>query len=443
MKVSCKVFDGLITKNDRVLIGVSGGTDSMCLLHLLSKARQEIGFEIIAVHINHKLRAEESDRDEDFVKEYCEKNDIKLVCKSVDVLNHAKKYGKTVEQAARELRYEVFESIMQKEKATMLAVAHHKDDQAETVLMHIARGSSLRGAMGMQIKSGNIIRPLLNFTRQDIEEYNKENKIPSVKDSSNDDVNYNRNYIRHKVIPALGKIYPDVVNSLYKFASKCAIDESFIQSVVPYNLVEVSEKAVKIKAEVDGLHQAIKTRIAKYAFERLGAYFDIEEKHILEVLELFKMKNSSKINLPFKITAYKEYDGVVLTLNKFEITNSVYQFAKGKTVVKGYGEIHVKVLTEKQSPEFGDGNHYVDFESIPTTAVWRTRQDGDVFAKIGSGTKKLNDYFTDKKIPVRLRDSIPVLASENKVFVVAGLDISDSVKITAGTDIIAQISYVK
>ncbi|MBQ7466598.1 MAG: tRNA lysidine(34) synthetase TilS [Clostridia bacterium] len=443
MEISCKVLEGLITKTDKVLVGVSGGTDSMCLLSMLLKAKSQMGFQLLAVHINHNLRGQESERDENFVKKYCEKNDIKFICESVDVLKHAKKYGKTTEQAARELRYLAFEKIMQKEKATVLAVAHHKDDQAETVLMHIARGSSLKGATGMQIKSGNIIRPLLNFTRKDIEEYNKANKIPSIKDSSNDDVNYNRNYVRHKVIPVVEKAYPDVVNSLCKFASKCAVDEDFIQSQIPYKLIVSSEKTVKLLNEVDSLHLAIKTRLVKRAFEQLGAFFDIEEKHIFEVLNLFKMKNSSKISLPFKITAFKEYDGVVLTQNKPDLKNGYYEFKTGKTNIENFGAIEIKLLSDDEMPVFGDGNHYVDFESIPATAVWRTRQDGDMFSKIGSGSKKLNDYFTDKKIPLRLRDEIMVLASGNKVLVVAGYDISDSVKITSGTDKIAKISYSK
>ena len=443
MEISCKVLNGLITKNDRVLVGVSGGTDSMCLLSLLLKAQENMGFDLIAVHINHNLRGEEANRDQEFVEKFCEKNHVKFICESVEVLKHAKKYGKTIEQAARELRYAMFDKIMQKEKATILAVAHHKDDQAETILMHIARGSSLKGAKGMSIKTGNVIRPLLNFTRKDIEEYNKANKIPNIKDSSNDDVNYNRNYFRHKVIPSIEKAYPDVVNSVCKFASKCAIDDDFIESCVPYKLIECSNKTVKLLNDVDGYHTAIKTRLVKRAFECLGAYYDIEEKHIFDVIELFKMKNSSKINLPFKIIAFKEYDGIVLTQSKPSLKSGFYDFKLGKTKIENFGEIDITLLSPQDMPEFGDGNHYVDYESIPASAVWRTRQDGDTFAKIGSGSKKLNDYFTDKKIPLRLRDSVPVLAVGNKVLIVADYDISDSVKITSGTNRIAKITYKK
>ena len=442
MEISSKVFEGLITKNDKVLVGVSGGTDSMCLLYLLERASEKMGFDFVAVHVNHNLRGEESERDQNFVEKYCQKNNIKLICESVDVNKYATKYAKTIEQAARELRYEMFDKIMQKEKATVLAVAHHKDDQAETILMHIARGSSLKGARGMSLKNGNTIRPLLNFTREDIEQYNKANKIPSIKDSSNDDVNYNRNYVRHKVLPSLEKAYPDVVNSLCKFASKCSVDDDFIQSMIPLKLIQCSENAVKILNEADNLHLAIKTRLIKMAFEQLGAYYDIEEKHIFEVLNLFKMKNSTKINLPFKIIAYKEYDGVVLTSSKnVFVKKNCFSFKTGTIKFDGFGEINAEMLSDEEIPEFGDGNHYVDYESIPSDAVWRTRDNGDVFAKIGSGSKKLNDYFTDKKIPLRLRDSIPVLVSGNKVYVVAGMDISENAKVTSGTENVVKINY--
>ncbi len=443
MNISCKIIEGFVTKNDKVLVGVSGGADSMCLLDILQKAQKQMGFSLIAVHVNHCLRGEESDRDEMFVRKYCEKNGIDFICETVDALKHSKKYAKSVEQAARELRYAAFDKIMQKEKATVLAVAHHKDDQAETVLMHIARGSSLKGAKGMALKSGYILRPLLNFTRCDIEQYNEENKIPSIKDSSNDDINYSRNFFRHKIIPDMEKVYPDAVSAVCKFADKCAIDDDFITSCIPTKMLVYRDDFVKILNQVNELHIALSSRIIKSAFEHLGAYYDIEQKHILQIKELFNMKNGSKISLPFKMIAFKEYDGVVITFKKQFAEEMVYPFKLGKTQIPDFGEINAVMLSDDSFAEFGDGNHYVDFDSIPTDAVWRTRQEGDIFAKIGSGSKKLNDYFIDKKIPQRMRDQVPVLAHGNKILVIADLDISDSVKITNGTNSIVKISYKK
>lgn len=443
MGISCKIIEGYLTQNDKILVGVSGGADSMCLLDVLQKAQQHMNFQLIAVHVNHKLRGEESNRDELFVKKYCEQKGIAFIAKSIDVEKHAKKYAKSIEQAARELRYALFDEIMQKEKATVLAVAHHKDDQAETVLMHIARGSSLKGARGMALKSGYILRPLLNFTRKDIEQYNKENKVPSIKDSSNDDINYSRNFFRHKVIPDMEKVYPDVVNAVCKFADKCAMDDDFINSCIPAKLIVCGDDYVKILNQVGNMHFAISSRIIKNAFEQLGAYYDIEQKHILQIIELFKMKNGNKISLPFKMIAFKEYDGIVITFKKLVSDEAIFPFVIGETVIPEYGEIKTSLLSEIEFPEFGDGNHYVDFESIPADSVWRKRQDGDIFAKIGSGNKKLNDYFTDKKIPQRLRDQIPILAHGNKILLIAGLDISDSVKITGGTSSIVKITYLQ
>ena len=443
MKLDFNALNPYVFANDKVIVACSGGADSMCLLSLLMEKQKETDFELVAFHVNHNIRDEEADRDEQFVRDFCAKNNVKFVCVQVKALEYAKKHGKSVEQSARELRYEEFRKILEKENANKIAVAHHKDDQAETILMHIFRGSSIKGAIGMASVSGNIIRPLLDFSRKDIEEYNKQHKIESVEDSTNSDVNYRRNFIRHQVLPEVEKVYPGAVNALCEFAKRCKVDDDFIESQVPLQFLKEGKNEIKILQEADEKPIALKIRLIKKAFEKIGVFADIEQKHLKSILELFKLKSGASVSLPCSLYGVKVYDGVIISKKKIKEKQSEIPFSLGEVDFKGFGKIYALNITDKQDPEFGDGNHYLDYAKIPFSAVWRTRKDGDLFTKFGSGTKKLNDYFTDKKVERTLRDQIPVLAVGNKILAVAGMDISENVKITSKTEQIIKIIYAK
>lgn len=441
MALDKSLLNVFLKRGDKVLVGVSGGADSMCLLSLLCEFSKSIEIDILAVHVNHNLRDLEAKRDEEFVCKHCKNLGIKVKSVHINVSSYAEKEGKTIEQAARELRYDVFNKLLKEQKADKILVAHHMGDQSETVLMHIARGSSVKGASGMQTMFGEIVRPLLRFSKEEIVEYCKNNNVEYIEDSSNSDTKYARNFIRHEVMPKLKSVYPSIESNLCNFASHCARDEDFIESVLPLELISIEQNKVCIKGEVQNLHKALSTRLVKKAFEKLDAYADMEEKHILQVLELFDLKNGCELSLPNKIYAYKEYDNITLVKGKQKLKTKEQKFALGETKIKGYGSIFALDITGKQEPEFGDGNHYVDMQKIPFSAIWRTKKDGDIFAKLGSGSKKLSDYFTDKKVPKRMRDIIPVLAVGNKILVVAGLDIADGVKLTAKTEQIIKIIY--
>ncbi len=443
MDLDFNVLNEYVFKGDKVIVACSGGADSMCLLSLMIEKQQQTDFELVALHVNHNIRDKESDRDENFVREFCEQKNVKFISVSVKAVEEAKKTGKTLEQSARELRYGAFAKVLEKEKANKIAVAHHKDDQAETILMHIFRGSSLKGASGMANVSGNVIRPLLDFSRKDIEQYNKKNHVPNVEDSTNNDVNFCRNFIRKEILPKIEKVYPSVVNSLCEFAKRCKVDDDFIMEQIPSNVLVQNKDEIKILQSVEQMSNAIKTRIIKTAFEKIGVFADIEQKHLFAVSELFKLKSGSKISLPNSLFGTKVYDGVVISKKKKQEKVQDKPFVIGETEFKGFGKIFAIDITDKQDPEFGDGNHYLDFAKVPFSAIWRTRKDGDVFTKFGGGTKKLNDYFTDKKVERSLRDSIPVLAVGNKILVVAGMDISENVKISSKTEQIVKIIYLK
>ena len=438
MELSYNILKSFIQEGDCVLVGVSGGADSMCLIDLIDKYSKICSFKFYAVHINHNLRNEEALRDEDFVRTFCKEKGINFIKESIKTLDYAKENLKTIEQAGRELRYKVFEELSKTLKANKLFVAHHKDDQAETVLMHILRGSSIKGASGIKEKSNNIFRPLLKFTRKEIEKYNKDNNIKFVTDSSNNEVKYTRNYIRNVVLPTLSKMYPNVVNSLSNFAEECEKVDCFIEKNIDKKSVNI--KNGKAFISVDGLNKdsVLSSRLIKYAIECLGVFADIEKKHIDDILKLKEKNNGKSINLTNNLVAYKEYDFIVIeTPNR--TNNKTQKFFIGNVNFGDFGEFKVEKVKFNKEIKFEKGCLYLDYDKIPEGAEFRTRKDGDIFKKFGSGTKKLSDYFTDSKISRRIRDNVPLLAYENNVLCVVGKEISDSVKVSNDTKFIIKI----
>lgn len=440
MTLSYNILSDYIVEGDNVIVAVSGGADSMCLLDLIHQYSKKVEFNFCVVHVNHNIRNEESDRDQRFVEEYCAKNSIKCKTFAVKAVNFAKKHGQTLEQAARELRYGAIYNYKSEINANKIFVAHHMTDQAETVLMHIARGASLKGAKGMS-PVGELFRPLLSFSKEQILKYVQKNDIPFVNDSTNDDCLYARNFVRKEVLPKLEKVYPKVKQALCQFADKCRIDDDFIESMLPYDLLKIENKGAKILKGIEEKHPALSLRIIKKAFEFIGVMSDIEQKHLIKVLELFEKRAGATLNLPHQVKAYKEYDGVFL-IKENRDRKEIYQpFELSNFNFDGFGKVFLQKIDKNADFKYEKGCHYIDLDKIPQNAVWRTIKAGDFFKKYGGGTKKLADYFTDKKIVKRKRDLIPVLATDKTILLVAGMDISDQLKITEETKRIIKISY--
>lgn len=430
---------------ERVAVGVSGGADSMVLLHFLKTNEQFFGIELVCINVNHGIRGEEGNWDSDFVRDYCKKNKIRFVGKKINVPAHVKTTGESVEEAARNLRYKAFEDIMQKLNISKICLAHHLNDQAESVLMHIFRGSGLRGATGMQFVANNgritIVRPLIYTSKKEILKYAKANKVEFVEDSSNKSLEYARNYIRAKVIPIIEKNYTNVVEGIANFSRNAREDEDFIESSLPGGYLLKTDKGVFLKLSALSLPYSLRTRLIRKAFFIVGAEADIEQKHINIVSEMEKLKSGSRLSMPWDVTVYKDYDNIAFVRGKIDENKTERLFNFGNFNFKGFGDI---VITKNEEEVvFGSNRHYVDFLKIPVTATWRTKRQGDIFAKLGSGSKKLVDYFTDKKIPQRQRGLIPLLAVKNEVLIVAGEDISEKVKIDDQTQQIIRLDYFK
>lgn len=439
-KINEKLLNGLVKAGDSVLVGVSGGADSMCLLTLLIKLREKVNYKLYAIHINHGLRGTESVRDQQLVQNYCKANKVACEVVNVDVKGYCAKNGTTTEEGARILRYKSFDKFMKEKNLNLLAVAHNRKDQAETILMHILRGGSIKGASGMQQKSENILRPLLNVGREEIEKYNQENAVPYIVDSTNADISYSRNFIRHEILPRLKTIYPNTENALINFSELARRDNDFIESLLPTNLLIEVKNSVKLPNKIKDLEYPLSSRLVILATKKLGVNKDVEQVHIESVLALYGKKSGASVNLVHGLTAHRDYDGVTIEKN---VDNGVFEvdFGEKRTDFANFGEILVEKADNFADFSQNELTHYIDADKVPQGAVWRQFAAGDVFCPVNSSSKKLSDYYTDKKIERRRRERIPVLAVKKTILVVAGLGISEKVKIDSSTKKAYRIKY--
>lgn len=417
----------MIKAGDRVGVAVSGGEDSMALLTLLNHLAQQLDFSIVAIHVNHNIRKSAS-RDVRFVKKYCDDNGIEFVKYVVNAPEYSTANKVGLEVAARELRYQCFEAAVKKYKLDKVAMAHHLNDQAETVLMHLFRGCGLEGASGMAPVRGFYIRPFLETKKSDIIAYNYRNSIPHVEDETNEDNAYRRNYIRNVLLPEITREWRGAAENLASFGKIAARDNKYITNQCDMNGIVRDGNVVRIPLSRFYLPDAIVTRLIYHGLGLLGLRVDIEIKHINAIMQLSADGlNGEKVSLPHNAYAVKEYEYISLVRSETRPQFKEYSFRVGKTVVEGFGTISVtKTISYKLALQ--RGLFVIDADKLPRKAKWRFRLDGDMFEKIGGGTKKLNSYLTDKKIPARLRPTTPVLALDHEVYVVGGVDISEKVK---------------
>ncbi len=432
----------LIKSGEIIGVACSGGRDSIALLHYLNSIKAELDCEVVAINVDHGIR-QTSALDTEFVMQFCKDHKIRSYKFKGEALKVAKEEKLTIEQAARKVRYGVFETVVQRGLVDKIALAHHMYDQAETVLLNIIRGAGLTGAKGMEpVRDKIYIRPLLNTPRENIMAYIDEFSLEYVEDETNKDNSYSRNYLRNIVIPALRRHFKSVDRNIVHFAEICAKDDSFINSQIDMNTIIETKDITKVPLSYFYQNESIVNRILMKVFARFAGQ-DIERRHINMVREFaIEANNGNIITLPFKIKVLKEYDYIVIGNIKKKENVGEYPFASGKLKIEGYGTIRStssKVLTETKMHQ-----HIIDADKLPKEAIWRFRQEGDMFAPLGlGGTKKLKEYFIDKKVPQRMRNEIPVLAVGNKILAVADIEIADEIKVDSNSTKFYKINYEK
>jgi len=394
--------------SDKLALAVSGGMDSMCMLHLALESKVIDKKNLLVVSVDHQIRGQESKNDLEFVKDFCAKKNIEFSPLSVNVPKLAKEKKQSLELAAREVRRDFFKKLVDNNKANFVLLAHHSDDNIESICMNIFRGAGLNGLKGMQELSNDfLLRPLLNASKAQITAYMSGSDRKFVEDSTNADTNFTRNSFRLDIIPAIKKHYPSLDNAILSLSKGAS---EFLNSIkLDDSKISIDSTGVKIKIE------ALKDNLANYyvlfALEKLGVRQDFYRKNIDSVVALANAKNGTSVDLPNGFKAVKEYKEIVI----FSVSKMVQQNLPTKKL-------------------------YFDADKIPKTAIIRNRQDGDIFTAFGGGTKKLKEFLIDKKIPVRFRDNLICLADGKNVLLVVGVEISESIKCDASTKNKATIS---
>ncbi len=430
----------LFKEGGRVLVAVSGGSDSMALLHLLFCNRARLGIEVGAINVIHGTR-ENDEVEAKFVAKFCEEHGIPFQKFRVEPGVISQKDGVTLEDACRKARYGIFESLKSRGVADYIALAHHERDQAETILLHILRGSGLSGASGMTVVRNNYyVRPFLTTPKEEILEYIRINSIPYFEDETNVDTTISRNLLRNEVMPILRRVWPQLDSTLCSFGDICREDDAFIRKMMNFDSILNLGDVIKIPLTYFVYDQPIVYRMLADQLNNLNVTQDFERKHFELIVKLAKLgENGAKLSLPQNVEAFREYEYLTLVRKKPQFDVDVeWNFKIGTITFGDYGKLVVKRVKE---PQFDAGVLVFDIDKVPNGAKWRVRKEGDIIEKFGGGTKKLKSYLVDKKIPARLRDYLPVLAVGREVLAVAGVDISEQLRVTELTKNFGTIKY--
>ncbi len=402
----------LINSGDVVTVAVSGGADSVALLHLLYSLREELNITVKAAHLNHLIRGEEADRDEAFVKKLCEMLNIELFCERINVPKIAKENKQSLELAARCTRYGFFEGICEGKIAT----AHTANDNAETMLLNLSRGSGLRGLCGIPPKRDIYIRPLILCSRCDIEKYCADNGLTFVTDSTNLSDDYTRNKIRHNALPTLCEINSNVISVLSRTAEMLWEDNTALDYAAD-ELLFKAESDDGLLADVlkSAPVSIMKRAIIKYA-KSIDNSLELDSNHINALCEI--VKNGGKISLPKKL--YGMVQNGMLTVND-GLQNQNCRFSVSIEKIKNVNNLL--------------SNDLIDCDRIIGSPTIRTRREGDSIRLKNRGcTKSINKLFTENKIPPYMRDEIPVISDENGVIWVYGMGVAERVAPTKSSN---------
>ncbi|SHJ89134.1 tRNA lysidine(34) synthetase TilS [Paramaledivibacter caminithermalis] len=451
--------NNLIEKGEGIVVGVSGGPDSVCLLHLLWRIRKDFNIDIYVVHLDHQFRGIEAQKDARYVEKLCNTLGIKSFIFSYDVSKYSKEKGVTFEVAGRELRYKLFDQIAKETDSSKIAIAQNRNDQAETVLMRLFRGSGLDGLTAINYKRDNkIIRPLLDITRKEIDEYCRENDLKPRIDKTNLESIYTRNKVRIELIPYIEKNFnPCIIDVLWRSANLLRDDSNYLNLLSEEKLRDITIEKNSNKCSLDykkfnRLDIAIKRRVIRGAIREIkGDLKDLGLTHIESVIELIDKKNvGAKIDLPGHITVELGYNSIdVKNSKKLQDENSTYDFEYELNI----GKItYIRPLNASIKAEIIDGlksyNNrdryvaFVDYNKVKGRLLIRNRRNGDRFKPIGmKGTKKIKDYFIDKKISKDIRDKIPLLCDDKGIIWVIGYRMSENYKIDKKTDKVIKLTY--
>ena len=449
----------LLEKGDRLIVGVSGGVDSMVLLHLLNACRETFDLSLIVAHVNHGFRPAESEKEAELVQEESARLRVPFEYGKFNVREFQKTGGLSPQDAARRIRFHFFDDLLRKHRAQKVALGHHADDQVETILLRLIRGSGLRGLKGiLPIRERKVIRPLLEVWREEVESFALEKKIPFLSDSSNSKKDYLRNRIRLALVPFIEKEFqPHFKETLLKASTILREEDDYLErgtEEVYQKMVHEAKDTLSFKwSEYQSLHRAVQWRVIRKMVERMQDGGTVtEDEARADVPRIFQNLHQSSasflLELAHGVRIEKRYDVVLLgkrdvkPASPFEVD---LRFP-GHTVIKEIGR--EVVVEETDRDQCKDCNRspttaLMDYESLRFPLKMRNFRPGDRFLPLGvRGTQKLKDFFIDHKVPRFERPSVPLLISEERIAWVVGYRLDERVKITEKTKKVLKVKVL-
>lgn len=437
----------LIEKNDKVLLALSGGADSVFLFYFLLKFKRRLGIRFKGFHLNHKIRGKEAKEDEIFCRNLCEKHDVELFVVTKDVKSYAKKNKLSVEEAGRKLRYKELDRIADEELIDKVATAHNSSDNTETVLLNLIKGAGSKGLSGIPVQRGKIIRPLLSLTADEIRNYLKVKKLYHRLDTSNLEIDFERNFIRNEIIPKLKKLNPRVEQKVLNSSKIIKNMRTFIEK----EITAITQSSVKfsrgeLRISLKKLHELDKVLWSEFFKSIIESKFttDLSTENLESLVHLVDNQAGKKLVLSNKIIALKERG--YLSIN---LTKPVSKEAQTRTIqvndeaeINGHSVKIEKVSLEKIKRSQKKSVEYISADGIKTVFQLRKWREGDKFYPLGmKGSKKISDFLVDEKIPsVKKKEQLVLLNAGNIVWVV-GLRIDDRFKLTPETQKVIKLSY--
>ena len=455
MNISDKIHDTIkkfkmFESTKKILVGVSGGADSICLLHFLESIKEIYDIQIFAVHINHSIRGDEAKRDQNFVKNFCEEIKVPFYLEKVDIPKMSLEMKIGMEECGRNIRYKIFNDIAKKIGAK-IATAHTLSDSIETVFLNMTRGCSINGICGIPAVRDKIIRPLIYLSRDEVESYCRKYNLDYVYDSSNGCKDYNRNKVRLEIIPSLKKINPSFEKCFKRFIDSISEDRNCLKNISEDEYKKCLILNEQHKYDVKDIRKlpfSIKNRVIYKILENMSRKKDLESRHINLISEMISNGKNGCITLHSGIEVcvngdilYKKDSKNIGKKNikwEYELKDINFLTPLGITfIIKVVKKEEFNILNIKMYKNIVG---ILDYDKVPKGSIFRNRREKDIFTPVGRGvTKSIKKLFNELKILSVNRYNIPMIAFENKVIWIYGVGESELFKVDKDTQNIALI----
>jgi tRNA(Ile)-lysidine synthase len=450
----------LIAAGEKLVVAVSGGADSVCMLHVLAQHQRGLGVELHVAHLDHRLRGAESDSDASYISDLADKLDLPVTIGCRDVMAYRDEQGGSLEEAAREVRYSFLAEVAVKIGTTKVAVGHTRDDQVETILMHLLRGAGLAGLRGLQPRSllkfdeeqVEVVRPLLVVTRQETWDYCQRYNLQPRTDSSNESIDFLRNRVRRELLPQLKNYNPSIDKALLRLATLAGDDVLFIEQQASRLWREVATEENDViyldLGKINGLPRAMQRQMFRLSIAGLaGSLKDFEAEHIESMMDFLSKPAGRSLYLPHGLTLSTEYGRLVLASAAASscpfppLEASFHIHVPGETRLPGW-QVKAEVFPSVDDNVKSGFAASFDLDKAGRKLMVRQRLRGDRFQPLGMNqTKKLQDFMVDARIPRSWRGRIPLVCSPEQILWVVGWRIDDRVKVTEATKNVLRLEF--